>query len=44
MGDHFILKCRLCGEVISQDQCSSKDKKVRLTICAKCKLSLEPGE
>jgi len=34
---HFIEKCKLCGAVIAQCRCPSKDKAVRYGICKECK-------
>lgn len=37
MSGHFIEKCIICGIVISQCQCPSKDKEIRYSLCKSCK-------
>lgn len=34
---HFIEVCKVCGEVICQCRCMSRDKKKTLGVCEKCK-------
>lgn len=36
MNGHYIQKCRICGTVISQCRCPSKDKEERWGYCEKC--------
>lgn len=34
--EHFIEKCKLCGAVINQCRCPSKDKEIRYGVCVAC--------
>lgn len=36
MHNHFITKCKICGIVISQCRCMSKDKTEILEVCDDC--------
>jgi len=40
---HFICKCRVCKEVVSQCRCPAQDKEERWVVCEKCKVK-EDGE
>jgi hypothetical protein len=33
---HYIERCKVCGVIISQCRCPSKDKEEWLSICLEC--------
>jgi hypothetical protein len=36
MSEHFIVKCKNCGSIISQCRCMDLNKTVRYSTCDKC--------